>query len=137
VDVEALSGGVVGNKVYTDDGNRLETAQSSVNTVRVHVLMHTGSTNYKPAGTINGVPIIVVGEETPEHKMAWLGYADIVLDVTGDIFALHEDSANDSATITVQAAPEVVSAVFTPNRPNRTKRRRYFSIICYFKCLNG
>ena len=56
-DITPTSGGNVGDKVFSSDGNILNSCLTDVSALTIHVLALPGHTNYKPEVTINSSPV--------------------------------------------------------------------------------
>ena len=95
----------VGSKVKTDDNNVLQSCTSSTTAITVSVLAVTGST-FKPVVDINGTAATLTRNTLTD---VWQGTAAITL--TGaspyTVTATHSDGATDTATVTIEAAPEI------------------------------
>jgi hypothetical protein len=114
VDVFPTTTGTVGTKVYSQGNNRLESATSDTDKIRVYVKALPGPTNYLPNITVNGSPVTLT--ELPD-KPLWEGYVDITLPLDGIILAEHEDGAIDVAVVELLEGPEILTAVFTNGYP--------------------
>jgi len=112
--IEPQTTGNVGNKVYDEGGITLNSCITNTNSIKVSILAVTGPSHYKPNVTINGVAATLAATADP---VVWTGYSNITITGSGVVEAIHEDGARDSCTVTYQAAPEVLSAVFTGGYP--------------------
>lgn len=106
-----------GDKVMSADGYSLETFTTTATDLTVKFLAITGSTNFRPVVTVNGVVATLT-----KHADAplWNGTVDVVAvseSGTLNIVAVHEDGAVAKTTGTIDSAPEVIEAVLTTGYP--------------------
>jgi hypothetical protein len=106
--------GNVGEKVYSSDGEVLDSCTTDTQLVTVHVLALPGHTNYKPVVTVNSTPVTIVAEsDAPLFR----GTINIDLALATSLEVVHEDGATHTVAITQETPPEVVSANFTAGYP--------------------
>ena len=108
------STGNVGNKVYDASGVVLASCTSDTLAVRVTIWALTGPSHYKPIVTVNSITATL---SAGTDAGTWTGYADVTLTGSQTVTVVHEDGAESTCAVTVQAAPEVVSAVFGGGYP--------------------
>lgn len=113
-DIVPQSSGNVGNKSY-DAGGVLLSCTTDTYNIRVSLLAVTGPSHLKPTVRVNGVLVTIVATSDP---IVWTGYADITITGSVSIEAVHEDGDTCVCAVTYQAAPEVVSAIFTGGYPS-------------------
>lgn len=104
----------VGSKVYSSDGNVLDSAISNTDQIRVFVLAAMGHTNYKPLVTVGGDQVALIQDE---DQSIWHGAVDISLGGATTVSATHEDGAEHTVNITADIGPEIQTAVFTGGYP--------------------
>ena len=107
--------GNVGNKTYSSDGAVLDSCLSDTELLTVSVLALTGHTNYKPSITVNGVVCTITANS---DKPVFTGSVSIDLNGETEVTATHEDGATHTCTITLETAPEVLTASFTGGYPS-------------------
>lgn len=107
-----------GDKVMSSDGFSIRTFTSTTNKVIVKLIGVTGSSNYRPNITVNGVAATMV--QKPDAPM-WDGTVsvDVVADELGqlELLAVHEDGASATAVGSMDAAPVITVARFTGTYP--------------------
>ena len=129
LDVLSINGGVyitnvepqnpadnISNKVYDSSGRVLLSCTSSTLDVTVSVMAKSGSLSYAPEITVNTTAVTL--SESSDKPM-WTGDVDVTLDATGatDVTAVHNEGAESNCTITVQAAPAILTAAFVGSYP--------------------
>ena len=114
-DITPTSGGNVGDKVYSSDGNVLDSCLTDTSTLTVHVLALPGHTNYKPVVSINSSPVSI--SANPD-KPLWEGTYNIQYNFAdASITVLHEDGANWSTTVDADTPAVIQSANFIGTYP--------------------
>lgn len=114
-DITPQNGGDnVGAKVFSSDGNVLDSCVSNTDQITVHVVALMGPSSYKPAITVQGETVTLTEDS---NKALWVGTIDI--DRSGDdtITAAHEDGATHVCTVATDTGPEVAAATFTGGYP--------------------
>jgi len=105
----------VGQKVYSSDGNVLDSALTNTDLVTVNILAALGHTNYKPAIKVLGQNVVLVQNE---DQSIWQGSIDIDLDGAERVIAVHEDGATHEVEIVADQGAEITLANFSGNYPN-------------------
>lgn len=105
----------VGEKVYSEDNTTLVSCATTSDKIRVKVLAITGHTRFKP--------IVKIGEEeVPLNPLMdaplFEGWINIDLPTDGIVKVVHEDGAEWITTVTLDAAPVILSTYFLGNYPN-------------------
>lgn len=104
----------VGAKVYEVDDTSLKTCLSTTTAVVVKVLAITGHTKYRPSITVNGNPVTIAAK--PDAPL-FEGSILVTLDADGVIHAEHEDGAEWTTVVTLDAPPVITSATFKTAYP--------------------
>lgn len=104
----------VGAKEYEVDDVSLLKCLSTTTAVNVKVLAITGHTKYRPSITVNGKTVIIAAK--PDAPL-FEGTVQITLDADGVIKAEHEDGAEWTTVVTLDAAPVITSATFKSAYP--------------------
>lgn len=105
----------VGEKVFSSEGQVLDSCSTTTDLVRVSVLALPGNTNYKPQLTVNGVAVPVLNSQ-PDAPL-FRGTIDIDLQGETSLVILHEDGASHTVTVTRDFPPVIQSASFTGGYP--------------------
>lgn len=116
-DIEPTGAGNVGGKIFSSDGNVLDSCFADTDFITVYVRAQTGITNYKPEITVNGIAVPNMTQSPEAGEPQWDGSIDINLGGLGLATALHEDGASHTTTVTPDVGPAVLSAVFTGGYP--------------------
>jgi len=114
-DIVATSSGNVGDKVFSSDGNVLDSCLTDVSALTVSVLALPGYTNYKPIVTINDVSVSLTADP---DKPIWEG--DYIMDYVfadASITVVHEDGASWSTLVDQDTPATILSAEFTGGYP--------------------
>lgn len=105
----------VGEKVFSSDGEVLDSCSTTTNLVRVSVLALPGNTNWKPVLTIKGQTVSLTAQnDSPLFR----GTIDIDLSGDSELKVIHEDGAEHTVQITVDNPPVIQQAAFTGTYPN-------------------
>jgi len=114
-DITPTSGGNVGDKVTSSDGNVLDSCLTDVSALTVHVLALPGHTNYKPVVTINDVSVSL---SEGVNQPLWDGTYNIEYNF-GDasITVVHEDGAHWSTIVEADTPAVISSADFINGYP--------------------
>jgi len=104
----------VGQKVFSSDGNVLESALTNTDLVTVSVLAALGHSNYKPS-------IKVLGQDVSLNQNVdqsiWQGTIDVDLDGATKLIAEHEDGAIHEVDIIADQGAEILLANFRGSYP--------------------
>lgn len=106
-----------GDKVRSEDGYSVKTFSSTTNNLVVKLLAITGSTNFKPVITVNGIAATMTKQA---DAPMWDGTVAVEVTAEGsalNLVALHEDGARATAVGLIDTAPEMLTAVFTGTYP--------------------
>lgn len=106
----------VGEKVFSSDGQVLDSCSTTTDLVRVSILALPGNTNYKPQLTVNGT--VVTGLVSQADAPLFRGTVDVDLQGGDSVVILHEDGASHTTTVNRDLPPVIQSAVFTGGYPN-------------------
>ena len=106
----------VGEKVFSSDGQVLDSCSTTTDLVRVSILALPGNTNYKPQLTVNGT--VVTGLVSQSDAPLFRGTIDVDLQGGDSVVILHEDGASHTTTVNRDLPPVIQSAVFTGGYPN-------------------
>ena len=113
--ITPTSGGNVGDKVYSSDGNVLNSCLTDTSALTVAVLALPGHTNYMPVVTINDVSISL---SEGANQPLWTGTYNIEYEFSdASITVVHEDGASWSTTVDADTPAEILSAEFTGGYP--------------------
>jgi hypothetical protein len=118
--VTPLAGDNVSGKVFTSDGNVLESCTVSNKTFNVSVLVFTGNNELKPSAKLiwqnspsgTDVPLTVTSS-----KNLWIGTLQITINSASTITLVHEDGFTDECSINYTAPPEIQSLKFLGDYP--------------------
>ena len=114
-DINPTSGGNVGDKVTSSDGNVLDSCLTDVSSLTIHVLALPGHTNYKPAITINDVSVSLSADS---DKPLWIGTHPMQYDFAdASITVHHEDGAQWSTIVDADTPAVILSAIFVNGYP--------------------
>lgn len=114
-DITPTSGGNVGDKTTSSDGNVLDYCLTDTSSLTVHVLALPGHTNYKPIVTINDVSVSL---SASADKPLWTGTYDIDYNFAdANITVVHEDGAYWSTIVDADTPAEILSADFINGYP--------------------
>jgi len=114
-DITPTSGGNVGDKVTSSDGNVLDSCLTDVSALTVHVLALPGHTNYKPIVTINDVSVSL---SEGANQPLWDGTYNIQYDFAdASITVHHEDGAQWSTIVDADTPAVILSATFINGYP--------------------
>ena len=114
-DITPTSGGNVGDKVTSSDGNVLDSCLTDVSALTIHVLALPGHTNYKPAVTINSNPVTL---SEGANQPLWDGTINVAYDfLDASITVHHEDGAQWSTIVDADTPATVLSATFINGYP--------------------
>jgi len=113
-DINPQSSGNVGNKIYSSDGQVLDSCVSDTQLLRISILAITGNTNYKPVVTIKGSPVTL---SASSDKPLFTGTIDIDLESADSITVSHEDGASHTTLVSTEVPPIILSAYFTGEYP--------------------
>lgn len=113
-DINPVSSGNVGDKVYSSDGTVLDSCTTDTQNVTVSVLAITGNSNYKPNVWVKSQPVTLTANA---DKPLWNGSIDISLNSDSSVHALHEDGAEWYTDISYETPPQILSATFTGGYP--------------------
>ena len=105
----------VGQKVFSSDGNVLDSALVNTDLVTVFILAALGHSNYKPSIKVLGQDVVLTQNE---DQSIWQGTIDVDLSGATEIIAEHEDGAKHTVNIIADQGAEIVIANFTGNYPN-------------------
>lgn len=112
------SGDNTGDKVMSADNFSVKSFTSTTNKLIVKLVGVTGSTNYRPVITVNGVEASMIQKS---DAPMWDGTATVEVEANGDseliIEALHEDGASSVAVGIMDSAPVITAARFTGTYP--------------------
>lgn len=104
----------VGDKVYEVDDTSLLTCLSTTRNVVVKVLALTGHTKYRPSIFVNGVAVTIAAK--PDAPL-FEGTISLTAPEDGILHATHEDGAEWTTKLELDAAPVITSATFKSNYP--------------------
>lgn len=112
------SGDNTGDRVMSEDGFSVDTFTTTTNKLIVKLIGITGSSNYRPIITVNGVVASMI--QKPDAP-TWDGTATVEIEANAEseleIVAIHEDGASATATGIMDSAPVVTAATFTGTYP--------------------
>lgn len=104
----------VGEKVFSSDGEVLDSCSTTTNLITVSVLALPGNTNWKPVLTIKGQTVNLVAQnDSPLFR----GSIDIDLAGDSELKVVHEDGAEHTVQITVDSPPVIQQATLTGTYP--------------------
>lgn len=113
--ITPTSGGNVGDKSYSSDGNVLDSCLTDTSALTVAVLALPGHTNYKPIVTINSNPVTL--SANPD-KPLWTGTYPMTYNFAdASITVVHEDGASWSTTVDADTPAVISSATFINGYP--------------------
>ena len=113
--ITPTSGGNVGDKAYSSDGNVLDSCLTDATALTVHVLALPGHTNYKPVVSINSNPVSL--SANPD-KPLWEGTYNLVYDsADASIVVVHEDGASWKTIVAGDSPAVIESANFIGTYP--------------------
>jgi len=113
--ITPTSGGNVGDKVYSSDGNVLDSCLTDTSSLTVAVLALPGHTNYRPIVTINDVSVSL---SEGANQPLWTGSYPMTYDfLDASITVVHEDGASWSTTVDADTPAVILSAEFTGGYP--------------------
>lgn len=104
----------VGQKVFSSDGEVLDSAVTNTDLIRVSVIAAIGTSNYKPSITVKGVDVDLTQSA---GQPIWTGTVDIDLQGATDLTTTHEDGATHQIAIAADTGSEVTSALFVDGYP--------------------
>ena len=104
----------VGQKVFSSDGNVLDSALTNTDLITVSILAALGHSNYKPAITVMGQNVVLAQNE---DQSIWQGSIDIDLNGAIKLTAEHEDGAIHEIDLIADQGAEITLANFSGNYP--------------------
>jgi len=104
----------VGQKVFSSDGEVLDSAVTNTDLIKVSVLAAIGTSNFKPEITVKGIDVILVQNA---GQPIWTGTVDIDLQAATELTATHEDGATHQVLIAVDTGSKITSALFSGAYP--------------------
>jgi len=114
-DINPSNEGNVANKIYSSDGNVLNSCISDTSLLTVSVLALPGHSNYKPVVTINGNPINL---SLSSDKPVWTGTYSMIYNFSdSSITVHHEDGASWSTLVYQDPIPNILLATFIGGYP--------------------
>lgn len=125
------SSGNVGNKVYSSDGQVLDSCVADTTLLRVSILAITGHTNYKPVVTVKGIEVPLTAQS---DKPLFTGTVNVDLETDSELTALHEDGASHTVQVSTEVPPIIENAYFTGEYPGvQTELKAGDSFQLYFE----
>ena len=113
--ITPTSGGNVGDKIYSSDGNVLDSCLTDTSLLTVHVLALPGHTNYKPVITIEGNPVTI---SASADKLVWMGTYPMSYNFAdASITVHHEDGAHWSTVVDADTPAVIQLATFINGYP--------------------
>jgi hypothetical protein len=108
----------IGSKIYSSEGNVLDSCVSDTNNIVVSILAVTGCTNYIPVITLkwgDNSQIVSLTETTT--RTVFTGTVSIDLDNETSLTVVHEDGAKHTTIISEDNPPVINSLIFTGGYP--------------------